>query len=129
MKSCTNLFKIVKELGVAIKWLSNLTSKDRSIGGYEVDDTRRQTALAQYLVHDVGREDSGVRGLPEHRVAHESRRGREVGADGGEVEGRHGGHEALKASLLHAVDRLVGVQRLVLERFGQELDVEAEEVD
>ena len=79
--------------------------------------------------HVVRGEHRRRSGLPEHDVAHQCGRARQVAADRGEVERRHREHEALERPVLHAVpdagrrDRLLGVDPRHV------LDVEAEEVD
>ena len=75
------------------------------------------------------RERRGGRRLPHHRIAHERRRGGEIGADRGEVERRDRVDESLERPVLHPVphprrgDRLLGVDPL------GEMGVEPEEVD
>ena len=69
------------------------------------------------------------RRLPDHGVAHQRRRGREVAADGGEVERRDGVDEALERAVLHLVPHARAADRLLVIQLLREAGVEAPEVD
>jgi hypothetical protein len=60
--------------------------------GQKVDDTGRHARFFQDAEEDVVGKDSSGCGFPEDDVAHHSRGGWEIGADGGEVEGGNSDH-------------------------------------
>ena len=70
-----------------------------------------------------------MRRLPHHRVAHQRRRGREVAADGREVERRHGEDEPFEGPVLHPVPDPRMRPRLLRVDLPHEVGVEAPEVD
>ena len=69
----------------------------------EVDDPVREAGLLEDAHRVVGGEHRRRGGLPEHGVAHERGRAREVAADRGEVERRDGEDEAFERPVLQAV--------------------------
>ncbi len=110
-------------------WLERSAGHLGAVAGHHVDHAVRQPGGLQQLHPQVRGEGLGEGGLPDHRVAHQGRRGRQVAGDGGEVERRDRVDEAVQRPVVHPVphpgraDRLVGVQ------LAGEGDVEAQEVD
>ena len=95
---------------------------------HEVDHAGRQAGLLEDPHDHVVAERGLLRRLPDHRVAHQRRRGREVAADRGEVERGDRQDEALQAALVEVVE-LPGRRRgLGLVDLGGEVGVVAEEV-
>ncbi len=101
-----------------------------AVAGEHVDHARRQAGLLEQLHGQVRGELLGRRRLPQHGVAHERRRGRQVAGDRGEVERRDRVDEALERPVVGAVphaprvrDRLLGGDLLGV------VDVEPPEVD
>ena len=95
----------------------------------EVDHAVRQPRLLQQAHEEVRGVGRRRRRLPDDRVAHQRRRRREVAADGREVEGADGEHEALQRPVLHAVPdagRRLGLLRVDA---NEVVRVEAPEVD
>ena len=94
----------------------------------EVDDAVGQARFLEELHEVVVRQDRGGGGLPDHGVAHDGGRRGEVGADGREVEGRHGEDEAFERPVVHAVPHVGIRDGLLPVDVLHELRVEAEEV-
>lgn len=99
------------------------------VTGDELDDVLGQTGLEEDLVHEVGRGDTVVTGLPQDDVTQQSRGTSQVTTDGGEVKGADGVDETLESAVLGTVpdtggvvDGLTGVQGLGV------VDTKAEEV-
>ena len=69
------------------------------------------------------------RRLPDHGVAHQRRRGRQVAGDRGEVERGDRVDEALERAVLDPVPDAGGGDRLIGQDLPGERDVEAPEVD
>src|SRR5512133_1019955 len=95
----------------------------------EVDHAGRNAGLLEQLHCPVRRVGGGRGRLPEHDVAHQGRAGREVRADGREVERRDREDEALERPVLHPVPDPGRGDGLLLVDPDHELDVEAPEVD
>ena len=83
----------------------------------------------QQLQREVGGDRLGGGRLPEHGVAHQRRRGRQVAGDGAEVERGDRVDEALERPVLDPVPDAGGGDRLVGEDLRGEVHVEAQEVD
>ena len=95
---------------------------------HQVDDAVGQAGLLEQLHEVVGGEGGGFGALPDHGVAHEGGRGRQVARDRGEVEGRNREHEAFEWPVLHAVPNAGRRHRLLGVDPRHVLDVEAQEV-
>ena len=109
---------------------------ERDLGDVEavarehVDHARRQPGLLEQLHGQRRGELLGRRGLPDDRVAHQGRRGRQVAGDRGEVERRDRVDEALERAVVGAVPDAGAVgDRLLGEDLPGVVDVEAPEVD
>ena len=101
-----------------------------AVAGQHVDDARRHPGLLEQLHRQRRGELLGRRRLPDHRVAHQRRRGRQVAGDRGEVERRDRVDEALERPVVGAVPDAGAVgDRLVGEDLLGVVDVEAPEVD
>ena len=109
------------ERGVADRRAAPVDQVDHAVGG--------RPASLQELQRVIGRERGGRGGLPEHRVAHQRGRGRQVAADRREVERADGEDEAFERPVLQPVPDARRGDRLLLVDPRHELDVEAEEVD
>ena len=101
----------------------------RWIPRHQVDDTRRQTRRLEQLQDVVSAQHRARCRLPDHRVAHQRRRGRKVAGNRREVEGRHRVDEALERSILHAVPHHVAADRLLLVELLCEVRIESPKVD
>ena len=120
-----------------VKWMparSGCVERDlgdvEAVAGQHVDDARRHAGLLEQLHGQVRGELLGRRRLPEHRVAHQRGRGRQVAGDRGEVERRDRVDEALERAVVGAVPDAGAVRdRLVGEDLLGVVDVEAPEVD
>ena len=96
---------------------------------HHVDDAVGQTRLPQHFHQEVA-DQQRLRGrLPDHHVAHECRRGRQVARNRGEVEGRHGEHEPLQGAVLQSVPGRGVTDRLLRQQLVAKMHVEAPEVD
>ena len=99
------------------------------VAGDEVDHPRRQAGVLEQL-HDVVRREHRARGrLPDDRVAHQRRRGRQVRGNRREIERRDGVDEPLERAVLELVPHRVIARRLLGEQFLAVVGVEAPEVD
>ena len=99
------------------------------VAGNEVDDARRQSRVFEQAQDVVAAQHRARRGLPDDRVAHLRRRGRQVAADGGEVERRDRVDEAFERTVIHPVLHAVRADRLLGIELLREVGVEAQEVD
>ena len=114
------------EVGVGQRDLRHV----EAVAGEHVDDARRHPRLLEQLHRQRRGELLGRRRLPDHRVAHQRRRGRQVAGDRGEVERRDRVDEALERAVVGAVPDAGAVRdRLVGEDLLRVVDVEAPEVD
>ena len=95
----------------------------------EVDDAVRQPGLLEQAHDEVRGVGGGRRRLPDDRVAHQRRRGREVAADGREVERADGEDEALERAVLQPVPDARRRHGLLRVDARQVVGVEAPEVD
>ena len=101
-----------------------------AVAGQHVDDARRHAGLLQQLHRQRRGQLLGGRRLPDDRVAHQRRRGRQVAGDGGEVERRDRVDEALERAVVGAVPDAGAVgDRLLGQDLARVVDVEAPEVD
>src|SRR5437773_5264836 len=114
-----------RELGMVQHAIRDL----RRAAAHHVDHARRQAGLREQLHQEVRREQRLRRRLEHHCVAHEHRRGGQVGADRSEVERAHREDEALERSILETVPRGRVVVRLLAQQLVAEVGVEAPEVD
>ncbi len=101
----------------------------QAVAGHHVDDALGQAGRLQQLHQQVRGELLGRRGLPQHHVAHQRRRGRQVAGDGGEVERGDRVDEALQRAVVAAVPHAVRGDRLLGHDLAGEVHVEAQEVD
>ncbi len=95
----------------------------------EVDDARRQASGFEHLERVVAAQHRGGSRLPNDRVAHEGRRGRQVPANRREVEWRDGVHETFEVAILHLVPHTRAADRLLAVELLGEPGVEAPEID
>lgn len=95
----------------------------------EVDHTVGQPGLAQQRHGEVRRILGVGRWLPDHGIAHQGRRRRQVSGDRREIEGRRGIDEALERPIVDAVPDARRRQWLLLQKPPHVVDVEAPEVD
>ena len=85
---------------------------------------------ASSTLHRVVAAQHRARGrLPDHGVAHQRRRRRQVAADRGEVERRDGVDEPFEGAVLHLVPHARAADRLLVVELLREVGVEAPEVD
>ena len=97
--------------------------------GHEVDHARRQAGFLEDLHEQPWRVDQRRSGLPEHGIAHDGRRGRQVAGDGREIEGRYREHETFQRPVLNVVpDARRGFGLLLVDLLGVGR-VETQEVD
>ncbi len=114
------------QVGVAERDLRDV----EAVAGEHVDHARRQAGLLEQLHRQRRGELLGRRRLPDHRVAHQRRRGRQVAGDRGEVERRDRVDEALERAVVGAVPDAGAVRdRLLGEDLAGVVDVEPPEVD
>ena len=101
----------------------------RAVPGQHVDHPGGSPASVQQ-VHDQRRGQLlGDRRLPDHHVAHQGRRGRQVAGDGGEVERGDRVDEPLQRPVVGAVPDPLGVgHRLLVQDLPGEMHVEPPEV-
>ena len=119
----------VKWIPAKSGWARTGSPTEAPGAGQEVQHAGREPGLLEEPEHvPVGEQRRGG-GLPEHRVAHDGRRGGQVGADGGEVERRDREHEPLERPVLHAVPDARGRDRLLRVDLLGERHVPAPEVD
>jgi hypothetical protein len=99
-----------------------------AVAGQHVDDAVGQAGGLQQAHQVVGGELLGGRGLPDHRVAHQGRRGGQVAGDGGEVERGDGVDDALQRAVVHPVPDAGRGHRLLRVDLPGEVHVVAPEV-
>ena len=95
----------------------------------EVDDAGRQSGLLQDAIEKPVAQGGRGRRLPDHRVPHQRRRGRQVAADRREVERRDGVDEPFERPVIHPVPHAGGRLGLLPVDLVREMHVVAEEVD
>ena len=102
--------------------------RDR-VSRQEVDDAGGQSGLLQDAIEIPVAQGGRGRGLPDHRVSHQRGRGRQVAADGREVERRDRVHEPFERPVIHPVPHAGGRLGLLPVDLVREVDVVAKEVD
>ncbi len=101
----------------------------RAVPGDHIDHSCRKTRRHQQRHGVVSGELLGRARLPDHRVTHDRRSGRQVRRDRGEVERCHREDEPLQGTVVHAVPRPGGRGRLPGDDLAGGGDVETPEVD
>jgi hypothetical protein len=97
--------------------------------GHEIDDALWQASFLEHLHNPIVGQEHRARRLPQDDVAHHSRRGGQIAADGVEVERRNRQYKPLQRTPVKAVDlasRLIGL--LNVEKL-QVIGVKAPEID
>src|SRR5688572_3214533 len=99
------------------------------VAGNHVDDAGRHARLLEAAQRVVAAQHRRRGRLPHDGVAHQRRRGRQVAADGGEVERRDGVDETFERPVFHLVPHAGPAGWLLVEQFLGEPGVEPPEVD
>ena len=109
--------------------LEHHAAAHRAGAGHEVQHTRWDAGLHEYLHQIPAGEQRGRRRFPNNRVAHHDGGHRQIRREGREVEGRDGVNEALERAVLQTVDDTLFGGWLVAVELVHAVDAETEIVD